>query len=320
MEIVIAYNFDNEKQQPSIVRELKGKSLLTCDINNYIVLDLETTGLDARLDEIIEIGAIKVENGKKISSYSTLVKPPFELPEFIEKLTGITNEMLVDAPALKNVLPSFLEFVGDEYIVGHNVNFDINFIYDAVFKLYNGKAFSNNFIDTMRLSRRIFKDYESHRLNTLCYKFGLKIKPTHRAMADCEATFECYEYIKRYVTENNIDLNIFKATNHGVKAKEITSTASEYDENHPLFGKVCVFTGALSFTRREAMQMVADVGGINGDNVSKKTNYLILGNFDYIKNVQNNKSNKVKKAEELILQGQDISIISEDVFLELLKD
>lgn len=111
------------------MRELKGKSLIEIP-NKYIAFDIETTGLDPMYDEIIEIGAIKIEDGKEIETFSTLIKPEYEIDEFITELTGITNEMVMDAPKINEVLPKFMDFIKDSIILGYNVNFDINFIYD----------------------------------------------------------------------------------------------------------------------------------------------------------------------------------------------
>lgn len=300
-------------------RTNKGQSLIAV-LDDYISLDLETTGLDPSCNEIIEIAAVKVSCGKIVDSFATLVKPPYEVDDFITELTGITNDMLKDAPSLSAVLPSFIEFVGSSVIVGHNVNFDINFIYDSL-ERFNSVCFSNNFIDTMRLSRRLFKDFENHKLTTLVKNFGVSVQPEHRALADCEATQGCYEYMKQYIASNGIELESLLASHApSVKACDISATVTEFDESHPLYGKVCVFTGALAFTRKEAMQLVANVGGINADGVNKQTNFLIIGNNDYCTQIKDGKSNKQKKAEAYILAGRDITILSEKAFLDLLKD
>ena len=111
-----------------------------------------------------------------------------------------------------------------------------------------------------------------------------------------------------------------KTYSHGVHAKDIQSNNVEFDVTHPLYGKVCVFTGVLEkMPRKNAMQIVADLGGINGDNVTKKTNFLILGNNDYCKSIKDGKSSKQKKAEKLKLSGQDIEIIPESVFYDLIE-
>lgn len=296
----------------------KGQSLIAF-IDDYVAVDLETTGLDPRFDAIIEIAAVKVAGGKPVDSFATLVKPPFEVDEFITELTGITNDMLAHAPAIEAVLPSFFEFVGDGVVVGHNVNFDINFLYDEAQR--RGWCFQNNFVDTMRLSRRLFKDFESHKLATLVKNFGISVHPEHRALADAEASLGCYEYMKQYAAENGIAAeSLLPARTPSVRAADIAATVTEFDESHPLFGKVCVFTGALSILRKDAMQLVANVGGINADSISKHTNFLIIGNNDYNPLIKGGKSSKQRKAEALILAGQDITVLSEQAFLDLLKD
>ena len=110
------------------MRELKRKSLIEIP-NKYIAFDIETTGLDSMYDEI---GAIKIENEKEIETFNSLIKPEYEIDEFITELTGITNEMLKNAPPIDEVLPKFMTFIKDSIILGHNANFDINFIYDKL--------------------------------------------------------------------------------------------------------------------------------------------------------------------------------------------
>ena len=108
---------------------------------------------------------------------------------------------------------------------------------------------------------------------------------------------------------------------HRIKAKDISSDCNDFDMNNPIFDKECVFTGKLDkMTRKEAMQIVADLGGKNRDSVTKETNYLILGNNDYCKSITDGKSSKQKKAESYKLKGQDIEILSEDVFYDIIDD
>ena len=299
------------------IRENKGRSLVDL-LEDYIVLDLETTGLDPSCDEIIEIAAVKVCAGSITENFSTLVKARNPLDDFIIELTGITDGMLADAPTLESVLPAFFDFVGSSVIVGHNVNFDVNFLYDNLQK--RGSIFSNDYIDTMRLSRLLFKDFVNHKLTTLVNNFGVTATPTHRALADCFATQGCYDYIKQHALNNKIDLQSLLVKKASVRAADIAATVTEFDESHPLFGKVCAFTGTLTFTRKEAMQLVANVGGINADGVNKQTNFLIIGSNEYCTQIKDGKSNKQKKAEAAILAGQDLTILSEAAFVDLLKD
>ncbi|MDD3232090.1 MAG: 3'-5' exonuclease [Clostridia bacterium] len=142
-----------------MIREHKGSSKIEL-VNSYIVLDIETTGLDLVYDEIIEIGALKVVNGQIVETFSELVRPNNKISQFISSLTGITNEMLDSAQEIDKVLPRFIDFAQNMLIVGHNVNFDINFIYDYTLNVLN-KPFANNFIDTLRLSRKIFNNLKT---------------------------------------------------------------------------------------------------------------------------------------------------------------
>ena len=138
-------------------REHKGKSLLKW-VDNYVLVDIETTGLSPRTDEIIEIGAIKVKENKIIDTYNTLIKIDRNLNPFITKLTGITDKMLETGKETDKALEEFVNFTGNEIIMGHNVNFDINFIYDKCLS-YLDYYLSNDFVDTMRIARELQSIY-----------------------------------------------------------------------------------------------------------------------------------------------------------------
>lgn len=117
--------------------------------------------------------------------------------------------------------------------------------------------------------------------------------------------------------EYDIDLNRLGGK---LRASDITTQNTEFDITHPLYEKCCVFTGTLEkMTRRQAMQLVVDAGGKCGDNVTSKTDFLVLGNFDYSSGVKGNKSGKLKKAEKMILEGKDIMILSENSFYDMLE-
>jgi DNA polymerase-3 subunit epsilon len=237
-------------------------------------------------------------------------------------MTGITNKMLEDAPSLFVVLPTFIDFVGSDIIVGHNVNFDINFIYDACDSL-GLPSFSNDFVDTMRLARRMYKGLPNHKLDTLIDHFSLERRTLHRGLGDCELTAECFQHMiaDADAFEEAIKVVHRKRYRETHSLKELVAAEGYENPDSPLFGKVCVFTGALeSFTRKEAAQLVVNIGGIVGDNVTKKTNFLILGNNDYCQSIKDGKSSKQKKAEKLIAEGADLSIIPESVFLDILYE
>ncbi len=297
----------------------KGKSLVSV-LDDYISIDIETTGFDPLFDEIIEIGAVRYKGQIEVDFFQSLIKPQEKIPDFITIKTGITNDMVKDSPRIESVLPDFIDFIGGDVLLGHNVNFDINFLYDECLQ-HLGHKLQNNFVDTLRLSRRLFRDFENHRLDTLLNKFSLSARTLHRSLGDCRATADCYAYIKSYIIDNLIDISPLTSRNYSknyLKAADIKAENDDFDEDHLLYGRVCVFTGALDkMVRKDAMQIVANLGGINGDGVTAKTNFLILGNNDYCSSIKDGKSSKQKKAEQLILKGQDLQIISENVFYDM---
>lgn len=303
----------------------KGKSLNEFP-KNFCVLDLETTGLDSQIDEIIEIGILKVIDCKVVDIYHSLIKPEsayindngekYYVDDFIENLTGITNEMLKGAPLLKDIYQDIEIFIGDDPIVGHNVNFDINFLYDFVEENYQ-MEFKNDYWDLMKLSRRILKDLKHHRLKDLAKFFNYNYVP-HRSIDDCKATYEIMQLLKFYAEDNNIDYLTLKE-HKGLNLKNIQCTVKEIDVNNYFYGKNICFTGKLEhFERKDAAQICVNLGAICQNSVTKKTDILVLGNFDYNVTVKD-KSSKLKKAEKLILDGQDLLIMNENSFLDVIN-
>lgn len=312
----------NNHYDTSNERVNKGESIIDFP-KDYVVIDLETTGLMPDFDEIIEIAALKVQDGKVTDKFQQLVKPDNEIGSFIEKLTGITNEMLESAPKINEVLPLFDKFVDDSTVVGHNVNFDVNFLYDNYMNVLE-KPFSNNFIDTMRISRKIYPELSHHRLKDIVQHLSIKENGYHRALQDCEYTYKCYQSMENTVIQDFNGIQAFQALfrkNGKLDLTKIVTDKTDFDETNPLYKKVCVFTGTLEkYTRQQAAQIVVNLGGICGNTVSKKTDYLILGNNDYCSTIKNGKSSKQKKAEEYKLKGQDIEIIPESVFYDMISE
>jgi DNA polymerase-3 subunit epsilon len=307
------------------IREYKGKSLIAFP-NNFIVIDVETTGLDSQYDEIIELSAIRMSDNSIVNRFSSLVKPNNPIDEFISDLTGITNEMVRYAPKIEDILLKFKEFLQDDLLVGHNVNFDINFIYDNLQECYD-EYLNNNFIDTMRISRRVLTELSSHRLKDLANFYNIDTEGSHRALKDCEITAKVYENLIYSIQNRFGGIEAFvehsKVTgkHSSIRAKDITTVQTVFDLDNPLLGKYCVITGKLEkMLRKEAMQMIANLGGINEDRVTRLTNYLILGNNDYNPILRGAKSSKLKKAEKKKLDGEDIEILSENVFYEMIGD
>ena len=301
----------------------KGKNIIDFP-DEYIVFDIETTGLDSKFDEIIEIGAIKVKSGCVVDEFNSLIKPRQKISKFITDLTGITNEMVAYSPNIEEVLPKFLNYVESYALVGHNVNFDINFVYD--WTLFLGLSpLKNDFVDTLRLGRRLLPELSHHRLSDLADYFDINTDGSHRALKDVYMTNDVYDNFKKIVIEKykNVEnfKNEIKKYSNGIRAADIVTTNTEFDESNILFDKNVAITGTLErMQRKEAMQVIADLGGHCQDAVNRETNYLILGNNDYNSVLKGKKSSKLIKAENLKLNGQDIEILSENVFYDIIND
>lgn len=311
-------------------REEKGKSIIEFP-EEYICIDIETTGLSCEYDNIIEIAAIRVKQGKMVETFSSLIQPPINcygnfIGSFIEELTGITNEMLETAPKPEEVFPKFFDFIGNHILVGHNiVRFDANFTYDAC--LAYGLTLKNNLIDTMRIARKLLPQLEHHGLADLIEYFSISQNVAHRAEADVIATIECYEKMKSKILETETFSSFqerFIRKNFGYNniIKSLEITVDDIDDTNPIFGKTVVFTGALStMERKEAFQIVKNLGGNPEDTITKKTNFLVLSR-ETIQNIRKDeslKSNKIKTAEEYQKKGRDVTIISEDTFLKMIN-
>lgn len=289
-------------------------------VDDYCVLDTETTGLSAYYDEIIEIGILRVRDNKIVGQYSQLIQPENEIDPFITALTGITNEMVAGMPSITEVKDEVLSFLGDDIILGHNTSFDIRFLNEGF-----NQAINNPYMDTMQFARKVFPELKHHRLSDLTEYLGLT-NNEHRSIADCIATKELYDAIKQIMSEKGLQIENLWARNkryggYGIDIGAITPTTVEIDEDGFFYGRHVVFTGKLEkMVRQDAMQIVVNLGGILDKSVTKETNYLILGNNDYNAILKGEKSSKHKKAEKLKLEGQDIEIIDEYTFYDILNE
>ncbi len=164
-------------------------SLYTKD---YVVFDLETTGLSPGKDEIIEISGIKVQDGKAMAEYSTLVHPGCPIPCEATNINGITDEMVQDAPKLKEALENFLTFAGNAVLVGHNIHsFDMKFLQAGAGRELN-RTLSNDYVDTLYLARTLLP-LTRFRLTDVASYFHLETEGAHRALNDCRMNYQCYE-------------------------------------------------------------------------------------------------------------------------------
>ncbi|WP_108024349.1 PolC-type DNA polymerase III [Melghirimyces profundicolus] len=155
--------------------------------DSYVVFDVETTGLSAVHDEIIELAAVKVKNGEIVDRFESFINPHRRLSATITDLTGITDDMVKDAPDLSDVLPRFLRFLEGTVLVAHNARFDMGFLQEACRKTGRSPV-ENPVVDTLELGRFLYPRLKNHRLNTLCRQFDIELTQHHRAIYDAEAT------------------------------------------------------------------------------------------------------------------------------------
>lgn len=184
-------NAAKARKAKQMARHNRSKNMLP---ETYVVVDLETTGLSPDTHEIIEIGAVMVKERHVVAQFQALVQTQLaKIPPSVEKLTGLTNEMLVsEGKELALVLQEFLNFAADYPVVSHNANFDYQFIRSACARC-NLPLFSNRSVDTVVLSRRLIRDVDNYKLTTLLEHFGIEAKQAHRSINDCLATHKLYE-------------------------------------------------------------------------------------------------------------------------------
>lgn len=178
----------------------KGKRLSKYT-EDYVVFDLETTGINQEYDAIIEISAVKVKNHEIAEEFSTLVNPGRRIPKAATAVNGITDDMVADAPDITAAMEAFLDFIGDSVLVGHNIHtFDTNFVYDAA--VYNlGKELSNDYIDTLYMARQYLPQLSHHKLTDVSTYFGIETEGAHRALYDCRMNQRCYEEMGKLMQE-----------------------------------------------------------------------------------------------------------------------
>jgi len=185
--------------------------LLNEYIEDYVVFDLETTGVSPYNDEVIEISAVKARKGKVVEEFSELVNPKRTIPFAASRVNNITDDMVSDAPFFDEVLRHFLEFVGEDVLVGHNIqSFDMKFIYRDCERYFH-QLITNDYVDTLILAKRCFPEWRHRRLGNLADYYGISTQGAHRALADCRMNQRVFELLgKEMNTEKKktLDSNV----------------------------------------------------------------------------------------------------------------
>lgn len=175
-------------------------------VPDYVVFDLETTGISTYTDAVIEVSAVKVVGGEVVDEFSTLVNPERPIPAAASSVNNIFDNMVKDAPVFEVALKEFLDFVGDSVLVGHNIHsFDMKFIRRDAME-YWGKTIDNDYVDTLYMARTCLPQLSHHRLVDLAKYYGISDEGAHRALADCrmnQKVFECLAKENGKLTEGS---------------------------------------------------------------------------------------------------------------------
>ena len=170
-------------------------------VDDYIVFDLETTGLEPLESKIIEIGALKYKNNELVDEFSVLINPECEIPDIITKITGIDEETIISAPTIEEILPIFIDFIEGLPLIAHNSCFDLGFIEENI-KSLNLNMINNKNIDTLELAKKYIPKAYNYKLETLKKYFKLDFG-SHRSIDDCKTTNYIYQYCKKKALVKN---------------------------------------------------------------------------------------------------------------------
>lgn len=203
------------------------------DLNQeFIIFDIETTGLSPVNDKITEIGAVKIKNREVIELFSSLVDPERPIPPKIQELTGITNEMVKGKEKIEKVLFDFMDFVKDSVVVAHNADFDVSFIKANANRM--GASFKNTSVDTLALGRALYPELKRHKLDVIAKHLGVSLENHHRAVDDATATASIFikmiEKLETLGVSKLSDINdVFKNTDYKkIRSNHINILVKDY--------------------------------------------------------------------------------------------
>ncbi len=183
--------------------------------NTYCLLDTETTGISGKRDEIIDIAIIKIKDGKIIDQYETLVRPNARISSFIQNYTGITNDMVLDAPRFHEVADNVQEFLSDGVLVAHNVGFDFSFLRHEFERM--GRLFDTPRLCTVKLSRHLYPQFPKHGLDAIIERYDIDCSARHRAMGDTEVLWEFWQLLNQEFAQEDLSKALKNIMTHPKK-------------------------------------------------------------------------------------------------------
>lgn len=261
---------------------------------DYVVFDLETTDRVPSVCEIIEIAALKVRNNVVVDTFSELVKPVGSISEKIYELTGINDEMVSDKPDIEIILPKFIDFIGNDILLGQNIKgFDLKVLQKVLdYQLENGC------IDLMDITRKVFP-IGTLKLQCTAGWLDVPVKKAHRALDDCDTVYNCYEKFKSKYYEKGI----------------FVSAPKDIYIKKEISGKDVCLSGTFLIDRKKAEKMLEEDGATIKNAVSKKITYLIMGTYEETDWKSGTIGTKYQKYKEKELKANGVKVLYEfDVF------
>lgn len=310
------YTPRHERTNPRGVSRQFSASSRDVLLGEFSIVDIETTGLSAERDTILEIAAINVGPGFQIvAEFSTLVKCGIWIPHHIVELTGLTQtDVNSFGVPLSNAMAAFVAHVANRPVFAHNAPFDFGFLIKAAGKC--GIPFDNAAHDSIHVAREAWPNLQSYKLSALAEQLGLAHAPTHRALDDVKATLALLRAAHETFEGSRHPMAPIHRYKDFVRASSI---ARPGNTSGVLYGEFVVFTGELSTSRERAADSAALAGCTVTLSVTKKTTMLVVGTQDLATLAGFEKSSKHRKAEELIGKGQRIRILTETDFLVLVN-
>lgn len=224
-------------------------------INDYIALDVETTGLNPARDKLLEIGAVKVQGGEICEVFETLVDAGVPVPERIEELTGITDEMRRTGKKTETAIREFLEFCGTFPVVGHNVSFDYGFLKQAAVNA--GHTFEAEALDTLKIARTVLPDLPSRALPAMCAHYGIDPGSSHRALDDARSAHLLLKKLWEMFGEEHPEIFVLRPLIFTVKKQcPITNSQKGYLKDLLKYHKIEWNTQIEELTKSEASRII----------------------------------------------------------------
>ena len=304
---------------------------------SYVALDVETA--NSFRGSICSIGLVKFQNGKVVDSFYSLINPEEDFDYRNINIHGITQKDILNSPIFPEIRQRIIDFIGTNIVVSHFAQFDIGALKDAYLK-YNLDFDDVKFVCSYRLAKLALPGLINYKLKTLTKELNIKLEH-HNALSDAKASGLILGYLLSANSYSDIDEFLYnyhynKTGLHGqygfnrqlkgdYKSNLIYQPTEEekalMNPDHYFYGLYFCFTGKLErMTRKEANTMVALTGGIPEQSVTKNTNILVVGEQDWRVVGESGLSSKMKKAQSLLENGQNIEIMTEDDFIKMFEE